>query len=132
MNKFFIDTTIWIEFFKGRNKAICHLMTSLIDEGLIFYNGIILSELLIGALNEKELELLENNFDGFEYLETDKEIFKKSSYMGFKLKRQGITIPLTDIIIAAHCFYNDLTLVTSDEHFKIMHEKLKLKLKFLK
>lgn len=132
MNKFFIDSTIWVEFFRGKNKTICDLTAGLIDEGTIFYNGIILSELLVGALNEKELETVENNFDGFEYLELSREIFEKTSHIGFKLRRQGITIPLTDMIIAAHCLYYDLVLITGDEHFKIIHEKLKLKLKFIK
>ena len=132
MSEFFIDSTIWIEFFRGKNKVVNDFVLPLIDEDRIHYNGIILSELLIGATTEKEFNFLKSNFDGFKYLETDKNIFKKASRVGFRLRREGITIPLTDLIIAAHCIHYDLTIITTDPHFKLINKKLNLKLKFFK
>lgn len=132
MNDFLIDSTIWIEFFKGKNRAVRDFVLPLIDEDRIYYNGIILSELLIGATNKKEFSFLKSNFAGFNHLETGKPIFEKASQIGFRLRRDGITIPLTDLIIAAHCIHYGLTIVTADPHFKLVNKKLKLKLKFLK
>lgn len=131
-NNFFIDSTVWIEFFRGKNKAVCELVSGLIDDGGIFCNGVIISELLIGALNEKEFNLLNDNFEGLEFLETDKETFQIASHIGFRLKRHGLSAPLTDIVIAAHCIKHNLILITSDAHFKMINEKTKLKIKFVK
>jgi len=132
MSNFLVDSTIWIEFFKGNNKAVIDFVLPLIDKDKIYFNGIILSELLIGANNEKEFALIKNNFSGFKLLETHNTIFEKASEIGFRLRRAGITIPLTDLIIAAHCIHHDLTIITSDPHFKLVNKQIKLKLKFLK
>jgi predicted nucleic acid-binding protein len=129
MNNFFIDSTIWVDFFRGKNKADNAFITTLIDEDRVFYNDIILSELLIGAINSKEFDFLRSNFEGFNYLEADKTIFAKASQIGFKLRREGITAPLTDLIITAHAAIHNLTILTLDKHFKIIGTKIKLKLK---
>jgi len=131
MSKFLIDSTIWIEFFKGKNNTINDLVFTLIDEDKIYYNGVILSELLIGATNEKEFSFLESNFEGFRHLETDKTIFSKTAQMGFKLRRKGVTLPLTDLIIAAHASHFGLTVVTADPHFKLIEKEVKLDLQFM-
>jgi len=75
---------------------------------------------------------IKSNFDTFKYLETDKNIFEKASQVGFRLRREGNTVPLIDLIIAAHCIYYDLTIITTDPHFKLINKKLNLKLKFFK
>ncbi len=132
MNKILIDSTIWIEFFRGNNNAVNNFVLPLIEEDKIYYNGIILSELLIGASNQKEFSFLEHNFKGFKYLETDEKIFLKAAQMGFKLRRKGLTIPLTDLIIAAHVLHHDLMLATADPHFDLVNEKIKLDLEFFR
>lgn len=130
MSEFLIDSTIWIEFFKGNNKNIISFVSPLIDEDRVCYNGIILSELLIGASNTKEFSFLQSNFEGFRHLDTDKSIFEKAAQLGFQLRRKGVTVPLTDLIIAAHTIQHDLILVTSGPHFKLIHKQIKLKLEF--
>lgn len=130
MSEFLVDSTIWIEFFKGKFKNIIDLVSRLIDEDRIYYNGIIMSELLIGASNTKEFSFLQSNFEGFKHLDTDKSIFEKAAHFGFQLRRKGITVPLTDLIISAHAIKHSLILVTSDPHFKLIHKQLKLKLEF--
>ncbi len=130
MNKILIDSTIWIEFFKGNNDTVNDFVLPLVEKDIIYYNGIILSELLIGASNQKEFSFLENNFKGFKYLETDEKMFSKAAQIGFKLRRKGLTIPLTDLIIAAHALHHDLMLATADPHFNLVNEKIKLNLEF--
>ncbi len=132
MNDFFVDSTVWIEFLRGKNKLINDLIIPLIDEDRIYYNGIILNELLIGAVSEQEYNFIKNNFKGFKYLEAELTIFERASLIGFNLRRSGITIPITDLIIAAHCIFHDLTIITLDKHFKLISEKSDLKTKFIK
>lgn len=132
MNSFFIDSTIWVEFFRGKSRAVNDFVLPLINEDRIYYNGIVLSELLIGANNEKEFSFIRDNFAGFKYLETARSTFEKASLIGSRLRKVGITIPLTDLIIAAHCLQYDLTLLTADPHFKFVNKKMKFKVEFLK
>lgn len=131
MSDFLVDSTVWIEFFKGRNNKIINFVSPLIDEDRIAYSGIILSELLVGANNQKEFKFINDNFSGFKYLETDINIFERASQLGFRLRKGGISIPLTDLIIAAHCIHHKLTLVTADSHFKQIKKKHTFDLKFI-
>jgi predicted nucleic acid-binding protein len=132
MSNVLLDTTIWIEFFRGKNETINERVKTYIDEDKIFYNGIILGELLVGTNNEKEFNSIKNNFSGFKLLETNSTIFEKASYIGFKLRKTGITVPLTDLIIAAHAVSNNLSLMTADPHFKLIKKTENIKLEFLK
>lgn len=132
MNNYFIDSTIWIEFFKGRDRTIIDFVTPLIDEDRIFYNGIILNELLLGAITGEEFNFLKNNFDGFNYLETDRTVYEKSAEIGFRLKRKRVTVPLTDLIIATQCLEQNLTIATKDEHFKMISDKAGVSVRFFR
>ncbi|MFC1849321.1 PIN domain-containing protein [candidate division CSSED10-310 bacterium] len=122
MNNYLVDTSIWIEFFKGTQIQIKDFITSRIDEDGIFYNDIILSELLIGALHEKEFNFLKLNFAGFKYLGLDKQVFQMTSEMGYQLRRNGKIIPLTDLIVASQCIVNQVKIVTLDKHFQIISQ----------
>jgi len=51
--------------------------------------------------------------------------------MAFKLRRKGVTVPLTDLIIAAHAAYFGLTVVTADPHFRLIEKEVKLALEFM-
>lgn len=128
MDNYFVDSTIWVEFFKGSNETIRALVTPLIDEDRICYNGIVLSELLTGALNRKEFDFLRSNLGGLHYLESSEEIFEAAGQLGFSLRRRGVTIPLSDLVIAAHCIHHHLRLLTLDNHFHLIksHSKLDL------
>jgi predicted nucleic acid-binding protein len=132
MIDFLVDSTVWIEFFRGKNNKMIDFVCPLIDEDRVAYNGVILSELLVGANNQKEFKFINDNFSGFKYLETDIQIYEKASQLGFRLRKGGISIPLTDLIITAHCIHHKLTLVTADSHFKQIKKMQKLDLKFFR
>ncbi len=113
-----------------KNETINDRVKTFIDEDRIFYNGIILSELLVGANNVKEFNSIKNNFSGFKFLETNSFIFENASHIGFRLRKVGITVPLTDLIIAAHAVSNNLILITGDPHFKLIKKKVEINLEF--
>lgn len=126
MDNCFVDSTVWVEFFKGTNEKVRDLLTPLIDEDRIFYNGIILCELLIGALNKKEFDFLTSSFGGFHCLETSNCVFETAGQLGFTLRRKGITVPLSDLVISAHCLVHQLKLFTLDSHFNLIRKHSEL------
>lgn len=131
MSEFLIDTSVWIEFFQAKKKAVKDFLWPLIDEDRVHYNGIILGELLLGTPHPKEFEFLKENFEGFKYHETDKGIFEEAGRIGYMLRRKGISAPLSGLIITAHAIQNDLVLVTRDPLFQSINEFLPLNLKFM-
>ncbi|VAX34939.1 hypothetical protein MNBD_UNCLBAC01-680 [hydrothermal vent metagenome] len=88
MNNCFIDSTIWVEFFRGKNKKITETVLALLDEDRIFYNGIVIGALLTRAMGKREWSFIKDNFDGLKYLNADKVSFEQAAHIGFKLKKR--------------------------------------------
>jgi predicted nucleic acid-binding protein len=120
MSKYLVDTSIWIDFFRGNSQMIKHRMIQLLNENAICFNGIILSELMIGARNQKELDFIKDNFQGLIYLETDRDFFVYASEIGNRVQKGGKTISLSDLLILAHAKKNNLTVFTRDKHFEFL------------
>ncbi len=129
---YIIDTSVWIDFFNGKlSDLLKNQVISYIENDEIYFNGIILSELLIGTKNTNEKNFIQNNFDGFIYLPFELDDFKRLSKYGNKFLRKGITIPLTDLLIFYHTVENNLTLLTKDKHFKLIQKTKKFELWFV-
>lgn len=129
---YLIDTSVWIDFFKGElEDKLKNQILSYIENDEVYYNGIILSELLIVTKSKKEKKLIQDNFDGFHYLPMTLEDFKQLSKIGNKLLKKGITIPLTDLIIFYHTLNNNLIIITKDKHFKLIFTVEKFKLLYI-
>jgi len=126
--KIIVDTSIWIEYFNNNN--IVNFIEERIMEDCLFMKGPIVTELLQGLKTEKEYEKLKNSIDAIPYLEITLENWKKAGNISNKLRRKGITIPLTDIIISAVAISNDAKVYSLDKHFeKIPGVKLFNKIK---
>ena len=125
-NKYIIDSSIWIDYFRDSNKELNDFIDRLIDEDAVYINGIIKSELLIGTKTQKEYDLIKRELQCFHNLDMDDHIFNETSRMGFLLRRKGVTVPLTDLIIAVHCSYHKLVLIENDKHYRIIKKYLDL------
>jgi predicted nucleic acid-binding protein len=128
MNKnFMVDTSVWIDYFRNTNKEQNDQIDSLIDENRVFINGIILSELLHGATNENDFNALASTMRGLNFVDTDQNGFERVGWNAYLLKRKGVSIPLSNLIIASNCIEHDLILIDNDKHFKTISGLLKLK-----
>ena len=115
--KIIVDTSIWIEYF-NRKTNIVNFIEERIMEDCLFMTGPIVSELLQGVKTEQEYEKLKNSIDAIPYLETTLEDWKEAGNISNKLRKKGITIPLTDIIISAVAISNNAKVYSLDKHFK--------------
>lgn len=117
MKPIIVDSSVWIEYFKDITEVV-----SIIEKGImknkIFITGPIVAELLQGTKTEKEYNKLEECIDGIPLLKGGISCWKMAGKISFALRREGITIPLTDIFIAAVAINHDMQVYTHDEHFK--------------
>jgi predicted nucleic acid-binding protein len=118
MGKYLVDTSIWIDFFWGKSLGIKNRLVQLLNEDAICTNGIIMSELMIGARTSRELTFICENFDGLIFLEMDKDFFMYASEMGNLAQKNGKTLSLSDLLIMAHARKHELTIFTRDQHFE--------------
>jgi hypothetical protein len=124
---YFVDTSVWIEYFRGTLSARTDLVEDLIKENRVFVNGIIVAELMIGARTEKEKEFLSFYMDGLHVLELKRSAFIGAGDNGFFLKTKGISVPFSDLLIATQCMENNLMLMDNDRHFGAIARQLPLK-----
>ena len=126
--KYMLDSSVWIKYFRDKNYELTPLIKEFMEKDVVYINGIIQTELLKGARSEKNYRTLKNSFKGLHFLEIDKGLFESISEASFKLRRKGITVPLTDLIIAIQCVENHLILIEEDRHYEFIREHFDLKL----
>lgn len=123
----FVDTSVWVPYFRYGASELGDFIDGLIDDGLVYINGIVLVELLTGSRTPAELERLKLALAGLNYVPGDRESLGAAGRNGFALKRKGLSVPMSDLIIATDCIENDLVLIDSDGHYEAIASHLPLK-----
>ena len=116
-DKILADTSVWIEFFK-KESEIGDKLSSLLAEGSVTICGIVIFELLQGIKSDKEKSIILNAISELPYIEMNKALWEKSATLSSTLRKKGIVIPLSDILIAAISLEYDLSIFTLDKHFE--------------
>lgn len=115
------DTTVWIEFFRARSKTGDRL-ESLIKEGSVWLCGAVLFEILQGVRTEEEKSSVLETLSDLPYIEMSQSLWQKASEISASLRRNGLNLPLSDILIAAVAIRNNFSVFTLDKHFEQIPE----------
>lgn len=114
-----VDTTVWIDFFKGHDTPQVRHLESLIgaDEDICIC-GVILTEVLQGVREDKDYAAVSARFAAFLYLPMSQKTFRKSAEMYRALRKKGVTIRnAVDCMIAAVAIEHDILLLHNDRDF---------------
>lgn len=123
-----IDTSVWLSALrKDFLPEIKDRVDLLLKENLVLTTGIIRLELLAGTRTEAEYDRLKKRLAALESIETDDSLWEMACDIGFKLRREGITIPYTDILIATCALVRGCIILHADNHFDLMAEHINLK-----
>jgi predicted nucleic acid-binding protein len=120
-NLFLVDTSVWI--FALRKQFIPSIkerVSELLRDHVVLTSGMIKLEILGGAKTEKEFQRLKTRFDALDSVETNTSLWEKAYALAFTLRRKGVSVPSTDILIAACALTTESTLVHADAHFDVM------------
>lgn len=120
MKKIIVDTSVWINFFNRPKSKEKQTVDHLLDEERVCFSGIVLSELLQGTKNEKEANLLVSKLSTLIFLETNTNIWMKTGLVSANLRRKGVVLPLSDILLAVTAQENECEVYTLDPHFKLI------------
>jgi len=112
-----VDSTVWIDFLRGK---AAHGMTALLEENGVAMCGMVLSEVLSGVRQARQRDVLEARLCLLPYLEQTSEVHARAGRIYADLRRNGVTIPLSDCIIAAVCLANEVALLSTDKHFDLV------------
>lgn len=112
-----VDTSVWIEYFNKPDSKTGNILEKMLIEGNVCGAGIILTELLQGAKIEKEFNAILNNYTALPLIKEDINTWIRAGKISFDLRRKGITIPTTDLLIAALALESNCKIFSLDLHF---------------
>jgi len=117
MNKgVLIDTCMWIDFFKSNSKA-GDVIEELIKSGSAWICGIVLYELAGGIRAEAEKHQVMDALANLKFADPSRAGWFHSGELAASLKKTGLNLPMSDIIIAATAIDHDLSVFSIDKHF---------------
>lgn len=128
MDKVLIDTSVWIPFFGGKDKTVIEEVSRLLTAGRVVITGIVTTELLQGASDEKELEKILRLLEPVERIDLASSDWEKGGRLSYRLRRKGVTPSTLDILLATLAIENDCLFYTADKHFELVakHSDLRL------
>ena len=118
MTSILIDTSAWIDFFRNQSGAVGDIVATLIERDQAVMTGPVLAELLQGLKSRQEIDTLRELFDVLPYIETSPRDWEQTGDLLRKLRQRGITVPLTDALIASVAKRTGGAVLTLDRHFE--------------
>lgn len=125
---YLFDTSVWIDFFSGKESDETLLLTKHLEEDLpIYICPVILQEVLQVIKNDKEYLKIKDSFLALDILnENQVEAAIGAADIYRKLRKKGVTIRKSnDCLIAWFALKNSLDIVHNDRDFKIILENRK-------
>ncbi len=123
-----VDTTVWIDFFRGVDSPKGRILEQCIQnrEDLCCC-GFVLTEVLQGIRDEKELRYTKRLFEGLVYLSDDRSTFELAATLYRELRGKGVTIRNSiDCLIAAVVMQHGVALLENDRDFPHIDEHFPL------
>ena len=117
--KILVDTSAWIlSFKKAGDPRLKDFLRQAVIAGTVSTCSLIILELLQGCRTEEERDSLKAKLESLDFLPFTAPVWEQAYELGFTLRRKGLTIPTTDLIIAALSLKNKSLLLHQDQHFE--------------
>lgn len=129
MKKILVDTSIWIEYFKG-NKQVVDLIHDKVQYS-IYIAGPSITELIQGLKTSSEKVIFADLLGSLPSLPVTDQDWIDAGKIGSTLREKGITVPLPDLLIYTLAFNNNCSLYSKDKHFKMINDAIKNKVKIM-
>lgn len=117
-----VDTSCWIEYLNRPGTEIATTVESLVREDRAALTGIVLAEVSQGARTEHELSELHEALGAVVWIGITRGTYARAGGLAFELRRKGITVPITDCVIAAASESTGGCVLSLDAHFQEIAE----------
>ena len=120
MKPVLIDTCAWIDFFKSQTGSLGNQVAELIEVNQAAITGVVIAELLQGIKHENEGKRLQLLLKSIHYLSTEDSDWLQAGQLAQQLRKKGLTLPLTDVLIATIAQRYAVPVLTVDKHFQYL------------
>ena len=125
MSRILVDTSIWIDFFRGNESA--EPLLELLDSGNIVTNDLILTELLPSIRRKKEADLEELLLSVEKIpMSIDWNDLARMQLENLSSGNNNMGVP--DLMILQNAIQNGLVLFENDKHFRLIGSKYAIRL----
>jgi predicted nucleic acid-binding protein len=123
-----VDSSVWIDFFNGRNVPHARRLRALLGTEEIVVGDLMLCEVLQGLVSEQAAQDVEALLRHFLIVPMAGDMIAVAAARNFRLlRRRGITIRKTiDLLIGTWCIENRSALLHNDSDFHPMARYLGL------
>ncbi|HKB91606.1 MAG TPA: PIN domain-containing protein [Opitutaceae bacterium] len=127
--KLLVDTTVWIDFFRGsESEKVTTLEKCIRNREDICCCGFVLTEVLQGIREENDLVATKRLFEGLIYLDDDRSTFELAATIYRELRRKGSTIRNSiDCLIAAVAIQHGVVFLENDRDYQHIDLRYPLK-----
>jgi hypothetical protein len=112
------DASAWIAYFTDPDSTEKRAIDALIDDREVALVGVVLAELMQGCRDPKESREILETVTALDFLDSTRLTWQRTGELSASLRRSGITIPLTDLLIAAIALEHNCQVFTLDPHFE--------------
>lgn len=125
-----IDSSVWIDYYQPKtSEELKRAVKKLIEADRVATCSIIAVEVIQGTVSNRDYQKVSVDMTAFREFSLNRNVTKRAAKLGFDLRRQGITIPTIDIIIAATALENNCALWHQDNHYELIAKRTDLKTK---
>jgi len=122
---YLLDTTVIIDCLRGRKETV-EFLTQLASEGSICGCCAINITEVYAGMRESERQVTKRFLDSLEYYEVTRNLAEQAGEYKREHAAKGMTLSLSDVIIAVVAICNNLTLVTDNlRHYPMPEIKIK-------
>jgi len=125
-----VDTSIWIDFLKGRDTAGSVQLEQLLDNEIdLFTTGIIVQEILTGIKEKRTRNSVKKDLEGFITVMPSLGTHVQAAEIFGQCRKKGKTIrSIVDCLVAALAIEYDLAVLQRDRDFEYIAQAIPLKL----
>ena len=116
MSEVLVDTSAWIHYLRSGEGPLAESLERLLEDNKVLLCGIVLAEVRQGLRPHEEADVLAL-FETLPYIDSLQEDFHTAGELLARLRRQGITVPVTDGVIAAQALRYGVSVLEHDKHF---------------
>ena len=115
-----VDTSAFIEADRRPGCPIASAVVAAIANGRAAVCHVVAAELLTGCRSKPEYHEVELLLSGLAWLPVTDECWTRAAALGFNLRRSGLTVPLTDRLVAVIARVHGADLLHCDTHFDMI------------
>ena len=123
--KVLVDTSVWIDYFRGGESAL--KMDPLITTNAIYTCGLVLAELIPLLTHQKQMDVVQL-LSRLPHLQVSNRWQHITDYQTQSLKKGFNHIGIADLLLADTAFLHQVPLFSLDKHFKHLQDLLDLQL----